>query len=246
MKIPPLVKRRYNHNMNHKHKDYTIIYKKIKRKGSLLDNTDVTRRSASEKRKGRFWQRVNSFITRMQASRIHGYRFAFLTLTSSELSGEILHDWSIFKKRIERKFGRIWYFAVREYNERRDLVHLHLLLYAPFLPVYWMSKQWNEIHHAKVVYIEAVPEDHRKNKVLSYMAKYVAKTIPESNSGFIRRFSYSLFYHRLAECWRGFLKYYASLHEFDIKKLTTSWNVFLLANDEWNYIVLHKFIESLG
>ncbi len=228
------------------YKDYTISSKKTKQKESLLDNTSISCRSASDKRKGRFWQRIKSFISRMQARRIHGYRFAFLTLSSSpESPGEILHDWSVFKKRIERKFGKIWYFAVREYNEKGDLIHLHLLLYASFIPIFWISGQWNEIHQAKIVYIKAVSNGSR-GSMLSYMAKYVSKTIPNPNSSFIRRFSYSLFYRTLAKCWRGFLRYYTSLYKFDIKKIIKSWNAFLLANDEWSYAILYKFIKSLG
>ncbi len=233
--------------MNYHHENYTTIYKKTKQKDSLLDNTSISCRSASDRRKGRFWQRIKSFISRMQARRIHGYRFAFLTLSSSpESSGEILHDWSVFKKRIERKFGKIWYFAVREYNEKGDLIHLHLLLYAPFIPVFWISRQWNEIHQAKIVYIEAVPKGSRRNEVLSYMAKYVSKTIPNSNSNFIRRFSYSLFYRALAECWRGFLRYYSFLYGFRLQGIISSFAKFLVENDDWNYAILYKWIENMG
>ena len=232
--------------MQNYHKNYIISSKKTKEKESLLESTAITRRSAAQRRKGRFWQRIKSFITRMKANKLHGYRFAFLTLTSSEFSGEILHDWAILKKRIERKYGKVNYFAVREYNKQGDLVHLHLLLYTPFLPVYWLSNQWNEIHQAKIVYIKAVPIGNGSNEVLSYLAKYVSKTIPDSDKSFIRRFSYSLFYYRLTKCWRGFLKYYTSMYEFNLRKIIISWQTFLSQNDSWNYAILYDFVASLG
>jgi len=94
-------------------KNYTTNSSKEPKKlnrSCLLDSTSTSRRWASnkEKVKARFWQRIQSFISKMKSQRIQGYRFAFLTLTSSTESDNkyILNHWEILRKRINRKYGR--------------------------------------------------------------------------------------------------------------------------------------------
>jgi len=219
------------------------ISEKNNPKDSLLDNTSITRRLALNKKKSRFFQRIKSFITILQSKHIKGYRFSFLTLTSSyQSSSDILDDWAILKKRIERRYDKIWYFAVREYNEKGDLIHLHILLYSPYIPIEWISSNWQDIHNAKIVYIENVDNN---DKAVSYMSKYMSKTL--DSIIFARSFTYSLIFPRLAKCWNHFIKYYIHIkRNINIKDLIYLWNKFLLNNSNWNDDILNQFISSMG
>ena len=196
---------------------------------SLLDNTSITCRSLInlKKRKARFWNRILSFITVLRSKRIKGYRFSFLTLTSSPQSPiDILNSWNTLKKRIQRHYNRIYAFIVREYNSTGNLIHLHILLYAPYIEVTWLSANWEDIHNAKIVYIESVNDNKLHHKILGYMAKYIGKNIDtDTTYVFVRSFSYSMFYRGIARLWRLFIKVYLHVyHHIVVNDLIAKWD----------------------
>jgi len=247
----------------HSKKDYTINSsedpKKLNR-SCLLDNTSASRRWSSnkEKVKARFWQRIQSFISKMKSQRIKGYRFAFLTLTSSTESDNkyILNHWEILRKRINRKYGKIWYFAVREMNEKGDLIHLHILFYAPYINVNWISTQWNDIHNAKVVYIEGIPDSEIQSKILGYMSKYISKGMSEESKGMseankrrnrliVKRYTYSRFFPALALAWKYFKNYYIHLYGYNIPDMVKHWTKFIVEVKTWDYSTIIQYLTGI-
>ena len=247
-------------------KNYTINSfnepKKLNR-SCLLDNKSKSRRWSSnkEKVKARFWQRIQSFISKMKSQRIKGYRFAFLTLTSSIESDNkyILNHWEILRKRINRKYGKIWYFAVRETNEKGDLIHLHILLYAPYINVNWISTQWNDIHNAKVVYIEGIPDSEIQSKILGYMSKYISKGMSEESEAnkeryqltvkryklIVKRYTYSIFFPSVALAWEYFKNYYIYLYGHDINDTVKHWTKFIVEVKTWDYSTIIQYLMGI-
>jgi len=241
-------------------KDYIIkVPKKTnskKSKNSLLDNTSITCRWASNKKKvkARFWNRILSFITRLNSHKLKGYMFSFLTLTSSPKSknDRILNHWNVLKKRIERKYGKVYAFVVREYNKEATLIHLHILFYAPYIPVNWLSTSWNDIHKAKIVYIEGIKEGKLKSKVLGYMAKYISKTFNKNDpsnypvvKARIRRFSYSHFFPKISLLWKKYSRGYINIYGKNLPDMIKWWNYFITKYDTWNIPTLFRYLLSI-
>jgi len=234
-------------NQNHPKKHYNINTEK----NSSLDNTSITCRWASnkEKRKARFWNRILSFITRLQSRKIKGYRFAFLTLTSSLESdnNHILDNWNILKKRIQRKYGKVYAFIVREFNDKHTLIHLHILFYAPYIPQNWLSSNWNDIHKAKIVYIEGIQETQVKS-ITGYLAKYVSKdfeTSAQISAIHIRRFTYSRFFHSISKLWKAYTKDYIKTYGYNISDMLKWWNYYITKYDDWDYPTISNYIVSI-
>jgi len=247
-------------------KNYTINSsedpKKLNR-SCLLDNTSTSRRWSSnkEKVKARFWQRIQSFISKMKSQRIKGYRFAFLTLTSSMESDNkyILNHWEILRKRINRKYGKIWYFAVRETNEKGDLIHLHILFYAPYISISWISTQWSDIHKAEIAYIEGIHDGQMQDKILGYMSKYISKGMSEeseANKGIyqltvkrykliVKRYTYSRFFPALALAWKYFKNYYIYLYGYNIADMVKHWTKFIIETKTWDYSTIIQYLTGI-
>lgn len=225
--------------------------------------SEDSKKQNKERQKARFWNRILSFITRLSSRKIKGYRFAFLTLTSSPLSdnNHILDHWNVLKKRVERKYGKIYAFIVREFNKKGDLIHLHILLYAPYLPHDWLSFNWDDIHRAKVVYIESIKESKLKSGMLGYLAKYVSKDLNTTDNGIrmrrlviirsserrsnVRRFTYSYFFHAISKLWRVYVKEYIKTYGYNFSDMIKWWNVFIITYDKWDYSTLLKYIVSI-
>jgi hypothetical protein len=188
----------------------------------------------------------------MKSQRIKGYRFAFLTLTSSTESDNkyILNHWEILRKRINRKYGKIWYFAVRETNEKGDLIHLHILLYAPYINVNWISTQWSDIHDAKVVYIEGIPDSEIQSKILGYMSKYISKGMEESEVNrrhqlIVKRYTYSIFFPSIALAWKYFKNYYIYLYGYNIADMVKHWTKFIVEVKIWDYSTIIQYLTGI-
>jgi len=100
----------------------------------------------------------------------------FLTLTSAPASPSDIHkSFSKFVKRARRKFGKFEYIAVKE-ETGSGLIHLHILYRGSYMEQEWISKTWEEIHAAPVVWIECVDlKRTKKNKIAAYLVKYLAK-----------------------------------------------------------------------
>ncbi len=144
----------------------------------------------------RFYQRVRSGLS--MAYKKHEF-LAFLTLTSSLSSGrKISYSWDILKKRIYRRFGYVEYIWVRELT-KSGLEHMHIIIRGPYIPQDWLSRNWEDIHGAKVVYIEMVWDP---STIVRYMAKYMTKDM-------VGRFGYSWgwIFRGASGVWRNLCRY---------------------------------------
>ena len=107
----------------------------------------------------------------------------FLTLTSP--AGESGEDsylrfparWKRFHMRLERRFGRIEYVAVVE-PQKRGAAHVHVVYRGPFIPQAWLSRAAAASGFGRIA-------DIRRShpKLMSYLAKYLAKGLdPEASA----------------------------------------------------------------
>lgn len=99
-------------------------------------------------------------------------RFFTLTLDPKTVIGdpwtEVRHSWSMFRKRMRRRFASFKFVAVLESHRDRDCPHIH-----GFTNVWMDQRDWSSMWHAccggAVVWVEQV-----KSKELS---RYVSKSI---------------------------------------------------------------------
>lgn len=98
-----------------------------------------------------------SGLTRAKAL---GKNVRFLTLTSSPQSNwrKLNAHFQVLRKRIERNFGKIEYIKFKT-NEGYGV--LHVVYVGPFIPQRWLSRNWNEIHGARIVDIRKVRGEKR-------------------------------------------------------------------------------------
>lgn len=106
----------------------------------------------------------------------------FITLTYHEdhpAPGECKRQLEVFWKRLQRRFpdiSSIWKMEPQE----RGVPHFHLMIFGiDFIPVQWLSKQWNDVvgdtdtHRKSGVELE--PFVNQNGKLQGYMAKYMGK-----------------------------------------------------------------------
>jgi hypothetical protein len=212
-------------------------------KKTSLDSTNISCRSAyykglakenpkeyeelkARKRRGRFWNRIltGSRMLRHQLKR--GYSFKFLTLTSSYKSkNDITRDFDVFWKRLRRKFrfNEIAYFKVVEKNKKGDLLHLHLIIYTPYIKVEEIRKMWYEIRSAYEVYIKRIPMKELK-MYFGYLGKYMSKDMA-------RRFAYSRSWFlglSVSVMWKAMVRNFFTLTDGKrIDWLIETWNEFM-------------------
>jgi len=168
-----------------------------------LETTVITARQAPKKRRqGRAYHRIISGLHR------DGRTFRFLTLTTKagtrDTPAEFQRDWRVLKERLRRRGLLPAYIKVMEYT-KSGLPHAHIILAGGgFLPQWWISELWHEIHGAKVVDIRLIRQrpggnfwEGHKN-VAGYLAKYMGKDP-------IARLAYShgWLWKGLARTWRG-------------------------------------------
>ncbi len=159
----------------------------------------------AKRKKGRFHNRALTgeyLIEQFGNGKVNNGGFKFLTLTSSYDSGDLSRDFDVFLKRLKRYINQdqVPYIKVPEFNKRKDLKHLHILIYCPFVDIEWIREQWNDIHGAYEVWIEGIYSQREMNKEINYMAKYLSKSIQG-------RFSYSRSWfsnlRRLPKLWHA-------------------------------------------
>ena len=163
----------------------------------------------------RFYQRVRSGLSMARKKREF---LAFLTLTSSPSSSRrISYSWDILKKRIYRKFGYVEYIWVRELT-KSGLEHMHVIIRGPYIPQDWLSRNWEDIHGAKVVHIEMI---WNPSMVVKYMAKYMTKDM-------VGRFGYSWgwIFRGAANVWKKLCRYVFGLGG-GISELLVLWDSIL-------------------
>ena len=122
------------------------------------------------KRKRRMYQRT------MSGFRIGG-NLRLITLTTSEAAWEKKLDIQrAFRSFIQRLRRRSWcsgYVKVVEYT-KRGYPHIHLVLRGPYIPHWWLSQTWSQLHLSPVVDVRTV-QDHRG--MGSYLGKYLGKDL---------------------------------------------------------------------
>lgn len=168
---------------------------------------------ACTRRKKRFYQRAVSGVT---AGKHRNEFIAFLTLTSSlESPADITHSWEKLKKRIRRGYGNFEYIWVRE-RTQSGLVHMHILFRGPYIPQDWISKNWEEIHKAKIVYVEAVWDT---GKAIRYMMKYLSKEM-EGRFGY----SWKWIFKGAAQVW----KWLCRALRYEMKEIIKIWEKLII------------------
>ena len=231
----------------------SIARKEKKSQGefSSLDNTYVSRRSLSHKavqasfrklkllnpdeykemkvkrRRGRFWNRAKTGEHILRSQKKKGWSFKMLTLTSSYESGNLSRDFEIFLKRLKRfwHLRDIPYIKTVEWNKKGDLLHLHIIMYTPYVSIEKIRHIWNEIHHAYEVFIERIKDvDDELNKQFGYIGKYISKDMA-------KRFSYSRswlgFLTNVPLLWKAAVEYYFELKISDLEWLLRVWSEFI-------------------
>ncbi|GAI70826.1 unnamed protein product, partial [marine sediment metagenome] len=86
---------------------------------------------------------------------------------------------ALLTKRIRRQWTPFEYFAVPEFT-KQGAIHLHLLLRCPFIVQDWLSRQWEQLTGAKVVWIKPILKTH---SAALHAVKYCLKTAVEISQG---------------------------------------------------------------
>ena len=180
------------------------------RKSSSLDTNvqNLPNPSKGSFKRNRAYHRVLSGFTRAKAL---GKNVRFITLTSSPTSKyrQINPHFQVLRKRIDRHFGKIEYIKFRT-NEGHGV--LHVLYTGPFIPQKWLSRNWNEIHEAKIVDIRKVKGEKRLARYL--ISNYLV------NQTFVRMsWSWGWVFRGFVGWWKKFIKWYG--YPACIKKWTT-------------------------
>lgn len=119
-----------------------------------------------------------------QVKPIPSYSFKFLTLTipnTDDLRSSAQQLIKSFRRLRQRHFfrSRCWGGAhVIEVTGTPGNwhVHLHAIIYARFLNVRRLSREWQKVSPGKIVYIQRIPP----SGVIRYVTKYITKTaVPE-------------------------------------------------------------------
>lgn len=137
---------------------------------SSLDSTTVTLRQSwnQHRRRSRCFQRC---ITGLKLAGT--YRFVTLT-TSPEAQQAGLSIQRSFRSlvmRLRRRGQCSGYVKVAEFTKGGS-VHLHCLVRGQYVPQWWLSETWNQIHLSPIVDVRAV---RGRAGAAAYLAKYLGK-----------------------------------------------------------------------
>jgi len=159
------------------------------------------------RRQKRFYQRTMSGI---EFHRVRGHSLKFLTLTSAPASSpdRIHRAFSCLVKRIRRIFGSFEYICTRELT-KSGLVHLHLIFSGAWIHQHWVSRIWNELHGAPIVFIEKVRGG--SSRLGRYLVKYLGKE-HDSNGRFW--WSWGWVYRGFVKDWNFIKSRYSKPLEF--------------------------------
>jgi len=188
-----------------------------------LETTTITARERQvSRRKGRAYQRIRSGLNG------RGREYRFLTLTT--MAGvratpeEFQQDWRKLKERMRRLHMLPEYIRVVEHT-KSGLPHAHIIMAGGrYLPQWWISKLWEQIHGAVVVDIRMVSKKigdepwQGLNQLAGYMAKYMAKAQ-------VARLAYSpgWLWPGLARTWVDWLRICRFLN-VDFTRALAIWN----------------------
>lgn len=145
-------------------------------------------------------RRIFAYILTALKEKLDLEMFKFLTVTTSPNSkghnniDELRQCWKEFIRRVRRRYGVFEYLAVIERNKSRNLLHIHAIVYAPYIPQKELSEIWKQVTGAYIVFIESLfIYEHTENgarkipikdlkvvdyqKVLRTAAGYIAKYV---------------------------------------------------------------------
>jgi len=99
-----------------------------------------------------------------------GHQVRILTLTSVPgTSWRDLNGWfQALRKRVARRFGSMEYWKLRAYEGPGAGV-LHILYVGPWIPQAWVSRVWEEITGAYIVYIQQLKRRAGSKRLARYM-----------------------------------------------------------------------------
>lgn len=98
----------------------------------------------------------------------------FLTLTSSRVAPkDIQRSFRCLMGRLVRRGLVTGYIKVTEYNQKGDLMHLHVLMRGSYVAQWYLSQLWEKIHLSPIVDVRKAYG--RKADVAAYLAKYMVK-----------------------------------------------------------------------
>jgi hypothetical protein len=187
---------------------------------SSLDSNrqNVPSRNLWSKKQKRAFHRILSGFTRAD-SRNEKIRFMTLTTSKYDDYSRLNADFQVLRKRVKRKLGlKLDYFKIKT-NEGFGV--LHCLVKGGFLPQRWLSQQWNEVHHAKIVDIRAC--FGKKKRLTNYLVKafYSAKQTYERMS-----WSWGWVFKGFVGYWDQF-KLDLTSRGFSMKDVVRRWSGFL-------------------
>lgn len=148
---------------------------------SSLDTMSITAR----KRK-RTFQRIMSGLSKPGLVR-------FLTLTSSPESGEMQRDWRRLVMHLRRRGWMQDYIKVSEFT-KGGLRHEHILYRGSYISQVYLSRLWESIHQAPVVWVKLAGQ---KRRTAGYLSKYMSKGTSARLC-----YSWSWVYRGFAGVWR--------------------------------------------
>ena len=178
--------------------------------GSLLDTTTTTARKLAWNAKRRRRRCFHRVMSGLESGKCHGnVRVVMLSSTSSD--AKWVHSKFRALKEWLRRRGILLAGEYIQCPELTDsgLVHKHIIFRGSYLDVYLLSRKWEALSGAKIVYIQKW--DGRK-WLAHYLAKYMAKT-----SGEGLHYSWGWGW-----VWKGFVK--------DWRRLVKTWRC---ANNGW-------------
>jgi hypothetical protein len=130
-------------------------FKKSPNQTTLFHTTDNIKYSGNwTQKQKRAYHRIKSGV---KVAHIKNKKIKHLILTTSPAGANrnLCGDFQTLRKRILRKFNILIAYCMVHTNEGNGV--LHVLLTGDYLPQYWLSKQWEEIHKSSYVYIKDTP-----------------------------------------------------------------------------------------
>jgi len=183
--------------------------RELRRSSSLDTNVqNLPKPSKWSFKQKRGFQRLLSGLTRAKAL---NKTVRFMTLTSSPTSKwrQINPHFQVLRKRIQRNFGKMDYIKFRT-NEGYGV--LHILYVGPYIPQRWLSRNWNEIHDAKIVDIREVKGEKR-------IARYLLSNYLVTQTFVRMSWSWGWVFRGFVGWWKKFIQWYG--YPVCIKKWTT-------------------------
>jgi len=164
---------------------------------TLLDSNirNLPKRSPWSAKQKRAYQRLLSGLTRAKAL---GKKVRFMTLTSSPSSSwmELNNHFQVLRKRIERAFGKMDYMKFKT-NEGYGV--LHVIFVDAFIPQRWLSRNWEEIHGAKIVDVREVRGEKR-------LARYLISNYLVSQTFVRMSWSWGWVFRGFVGMWKWFIR----------------------------------------